>query len=189
MTRLFSHESAADRAERRLADRRRKVHVVNADAFLWLDPSTDVFDFVVVDFPDPTNYSLGKLYTTAFYRLLAQHLSEHGDCSSCRARRRCSRANRSGASTRRSSRPGYETYPVSCLRAVVRRVGLRAGGAHAYEPPATLPPDLRFLAARACRRCSTSRPTWPVSRCRAEPPERSGPGADATSASGARSAR
>jgi predicted membrane-bound spermidine synthase len=33
---------------------------------------------VVVDFPDPTNYSLGKLYTTAFYRLLAKHLSAQG---------------------------------------------------------------------------------------------------------------
>ena len=32
----------------------------------------------MVDFPDPTNYSLGKLYTTAFYRLLAQHLSARG---------------------------------------------------------------------------------------------------------------
>jgi predicted membrane-bound spermidine synthase len=31
---------------------------------------------VVVDFPDPTNYSLGKLYTTAFYRRLSQNLSQ-----------------------------------------------------------------------------------------------------------------
>ena len=29
-----------------------------------------MYDFVVADFPDPNNYSLGKLYTTAFYRLL-----------------------------------------------------------------------------------------------------------------------
>jgi spermidine synthase len=27
-----------------------------------------VFDVIVVDFPDPTNFSLGKLYTTSFYR-------------------------------------------------------------------------------------------------------------------------
>ena len=45
-----------------------KVHVINADAFPWVDSNTDSFDFIVIDFPDPTNYSLGKLYTTAFYK-------------------------------------------------------------------------------------------------------------------------
>jgi spermidine synthase len=44
-----------------------KVRIINEDAFPWLDRNNDVFDFVVVDFPDPTNFSLGKLYTTAFY--------------------------------------------------------------------------------------------------------------------------
>ena len=34
--------------------------------------------FVVVAFPDPNNYGVGKLYTTAFYRLLARHLSRDG---------------------------------------------------------------------------------------------------------------
>src|SRR6185369_7354792 len=41
-----------------------RVHVINADAFPWLDQNQEMFDFIVVDFPDPTNYSLGKLYTT-----------------------------------------------------------------------------------------------------------------------------
>ena len=41
-------------------------------------PSTDSFDFIVIDFPDPTNYSLGKLYTTAFYKAAARHLSAQG---------------------------------------------------------------------------------------------------------------
>jgi spermidine synthase len=27
----------------------------------------DTFDVIVVDFPDPTNFSIGKLYTNAFY--------------------------------------------------------------------------------------------------------------------------
>src|SRR5438552_6559705 len=50
-----------------------KVHVVNADAFVWLQQTNDAYDFVVVDFPDPTTYSLGKLYHPAFYRPPAQH--------------------------------------------------------------------------------------------------------------------
>lgn len=55
-----------------------KVHVVNKDAFTWLDTHQDMFDVIIVDFPDPTNFSVGKLYTTAFYRLLSSHLSESG---------------------------------------------------------------------------------------------------------------
>lgn len=39
-----------------------KVRVINADAFSWLEENADTFDFIVVDFPDPTNHALGKLY-------------------------------------------------------------------------------------------------------------------------------
>lgn len=47
-----------------------RVKVVNADAFSWLAEARETFDFVVIDFPDPSNFSLGKLYTTAFYQRL-----------------------------------------------------------------------------------------------------------------------
>ena len=55
-----------------------RVEIVNADAFVWLEDSTSQYDFIVVDFPDPSNYSLGKLYTTTFYRRLATHLAPDG---------------------------------------------------------------------------------------------------------------
>ena len=55
-----------------------KVKVVNADAFTWLQDSTDMFDVIVVDFPDPTNFAVGKLYTQSFYALLEQRLSASG---------------------------------------------------------------------------------------------------------------
>ncbi|WP_349815917.1 polyamine aminopropyltransferase [Curvibacter sp. CHRR-16] len=55
-----------------------KVRVVNTDAFGWLQASSEVFDAIVVDFPDPTNFAIGKLYTSAFYALLDQHLSASG---------------------------------------------------------------------------------------------------------------
>ena len=55
-----------------------KVKVLNADAFAWLDQHQDMFDFIVVDFPDPTNYAVGKLYTNTFYRLLEHHLNVRG---------------------------------------------------------------------------------------------------------------
>ena len=34
-----------------------RVHIINADAFPWVDSNTDSFDFIVIDFPDPTNSS------------------------------------------------------------------------------------------------------------------------------------
>ena len=42
-----------------------KVTIVNADAFAWLEQHDEMFDAIVVDFPDPTNFSIGKLYTRA----------------------------------------------------------------------------------------------------------------------------
>ena len=55
-----------------------KMHVVNADAFSWLDQNPGSFDVIVIDFPDPTNFSIGKLYTSSFYSLIDAHLSASG---------------------------------------------------------------------------------------------------------------
>lgn len=53
-----------------------RVSVTNGDAFVWLD-ATDAgpFDIAIVDFPDPNNFALGKLYSTRFYALLKKKLS------------------------------------------------------------------------------------------------------------------
>ena len=52
-----------------------RVSVTNADAFVWLDNTElEPFDIAIVDFPDPNNFSLGKLYTTRFYNLLKTKL-------------------------------------------------------------------------------------------------------------------
>jgi spermidine synthase len=55
-----------------------KVKVINTDAFKWLEETRDTFDVIVVDFPDPTNFNIGKLYTNSFYALLDQRLSASG---------------------------------------------------------------------------------------------------------------
>ena len=61
---------------RALSDRR--VRVVNTDAMQFLAEGESRFDVVIIDFPDPNNFSLGKLYTTRFYALLKKRLSEDG---------------------------------------------------------------------------------------------------------------
>ncbi|MDR6941557.1 polyamine aminopropyltransferase [Mucilaginibacter pocheonensis] len=55
-----------------------KVKVINADAFTWLRQDKRKFDFMVIDFPDPSNYSVGKLYTNSFYKLAKGVLAPGG---------------------------------------------------------------------------------------------------------------
>lgn len=55
-----------------------KVRVVQADAFRWLEQESEMFDLALVDFPDPSSYAVGKLYTDHFYRRLVQHLHPDG---------------------------------------------------------------------------------------------------------------
>ncbi|MHB8419878.1 MAG: polyamine aminopropyltransferase [Myxococcales bacterium] len=52
-----------------------RVHVHLGDAYPWLQEDHGHFDAAIVDFPDPNNFSLGKLYTTHFYRLLRRALA------------------------------------------------------------------------------------------------------------------
>lgn len=52
-----------------------RVTVYNGDAFVWLDNNEKPpFDIAIIDFPDPNNFALGKLYSTRFYNLLKQKL-------------------------------------------------------------------------------------------------------------------
>jgi spermidine synthase len=60
-----------------------KIHVINGDAFQWLqhrddDAAARPYDIVIIDFPDPSNFSLGKLYTTSFYSLVDRNLAADG---------------------------------------------------------------------------------------------------------------
>jgi len=55
-----------------------RVRVVNQDAMLWIEQVRDLFDVAIVDFPDPNSFSLGKLYTTRFYRMLRARLAPGG---------------------------------------------------------------------------------------------------------------
>lgn len=77
VTDLFRHnESLQTLNHRSLLSE--KVHVYNEDAFQWIRKPHAPYDFVAVDFPDPSNYSLGKLYTVSFYKELYQTLSDSG---------------------------------------------------------------------------------------------------------------
>jgi spermidine synthase len=145
MTALFStHPYLTTLNQRSLTNPR--VHVVNADAFPWLQQNSDSFDFVIVDFPDPTNYSLGKLYTTAFYRLLGKHLSAQGlaviqSTSPLFARQSY------WCIVQTLKQAGLKTYPYHVYVPSFGEWGFVLAGHSPYEPPSILPTGLRYLAA------------------------------------------
>jgi spermidine synthase len=58
-----------------------RVTVINDDAMVWLDEHPGLWDVIIVDFPDPNNFALGKLYTKLFYRRLVARLSPGGAVS------------------------------------------------------------------------------------------------------------
>jgi spermidine synthase len=77
MTRLF-HDNELLRELNADALHDPKVQVINADAYVWLrDYQGEPFDAAIVDFPDPSNYSVGKLYTVHFYQTLRRVLHNH----------------------------------------------------------------------------------------------------------------
>lgn len=55
-----------------------RVTVVNRDAVAHLESTDDVFDLIVLDFPDPYFAELGPLYGLEFYRTVAARLAPGG---------------------------------------------------------------------------------------------------------------
>jgi spermidine synthase len=121
-----------------------KVRVINADALQWLENNDDQFDFVVIDFPDPSNFAIGKLYSSAFYRLLEKHLAE------------------GALAVIQSTSPLYARQSFWCVVGTLESVGLLAtpyhamvpsfgewgfvlAGRRAYAPPKSYAIETRFL--------------------------------------------
>ena len=150
-----------------------RVKVVNADAFGWLQEGSvsaarppegakapsggsepreagsvgapDLFDVIVVDFPDPTNFSIGKLYTNSFYALLDKRLAA------------------SGYAVVQTTSPLVARHSYWTVVQTIESVGLRTTPYHAHVPsfgewgfviasrrpwrlPEALPDGLQFLS-------------------------------------------
>ena len=93
-----------------------KLSVISQDAFVWLDANPEMFDLIIIDFPDPSNYSLGKLYSSAFYRLLEKRLSARG------------------LAVIQATSPFYARKSFWCIVATLEDAGLRTAPYHAYVP-------------------------------------------------------
>jgi spermidine synthase len=125
-----------------------KVKVVNADAFTWLETSKEAFDAAIIDFPDPTSFSLGKLYTTVFYQRLQRVLAPDAlvvvqTTSPLMARHSfwCVDA------TLRAC--GWRTVPYHCFVPSFGEWGFIMASRQPAPPAARLPEGLRFFTEAA----------------------------------------
>lgn len=93
-----------------------KVKVFNEDAFKWIKNSKLKFDFICVDFPDPGNYSVGKLYTNTFYKALKNRLAD------------------SGLIVVQSTSPFVALRSFWCVNKTIQSAGLNTLPYHTYVP-------------------------------------------------------
>ena len=125
-----------------------KLRIVNADAFGWLEQQAEVYDVIVIDFPDPSNFALGKLYTASFYDLVDQHLSA------------------GGYAVVQTTSPLIARRSFWTVVTTIEATGLTATPYHAHVPsfgewgfvlasrrpfrlPTAFPPGLRFVSAQS----------------------------------------
>lgn len=94
----------------------KRVTVVNADAAVWLRGSSEMFDAAIVDFPDPSSFALGKLYSVPFYDLVKKHLAAKG------------------LMVVQSTSPFFAPHAYWTIDATLREVGMRTWPYHAYVP-------------------------------------------------------
>ncbi|MBU3659929.1 MAG: polyamine aminopropyltransferase [Flavobacteriales bacterium] len=94
-----------------------KLKVINQDAFLFLqNRKQQKFDVIIIDFPDPSNFSIGKLYSTTFYHRLQQVMKP------------------STLGVVQSTSPLYAKGSFWCIDATIRETGLQTLPYHAYVP-------------------------------------------------------
>jgi spermidine synthase len=123
-----------------------RVRVVNEDAFVWLaeSPGQVLFDVAIVDFPDPHNFSLGKLYTTRFYGLVKARLDPAGamavqSTSPLMARRSFWCINRTIEAA------GFAVRPYHALVPSFGEWGYALAALRPFAPPAAPIAGLRYL--------------------------------------------
>ena len=126
-----------------------KVNVIKEDAFQWVRGHSGQidhkqFDYIVMDFPDPTSYSLGKLYSTAFFQELYKVMSDDGrivvqSTSPLLARK----SYWCVAHTLNAS--GFYVQPYHTYVPSFGEWGFVLGAKHDFMPPLHVLPGLRYV--------------------------------------------
>jgi spermidine synthase len=120
-----------------------KVKVINADAYKWLEEDGGFYDLIVIDFPDPSNYAIGKLYTSAFYQVVERRLAQTGlavvqSTSPIHARQSFWTVVTTIESAGLTTSPYHATVPSFGVW------GFIIAGKRPYAPPSQVPVPTRF---------------------------------------------
>jgi spermidine synthase len=124
-----------------------KVRVINDDAMTWLESKRGPFDVVVIDFPDPNNFSLGKLYTRRFFRMLKRNLADEGvvaiQCTSSMFTRQSY-----WCILKTMERAGLHVAPYHASVPTFGVWGFAAAMKHPFTTPSQCREGLRFLNSK-----------------------------------------
>ncbi len=138
-----------------------KVNVINQDAFVWIRSQTETFDFIVVDFPDPSNYSLGKLYTASFYRELNKILSPKG-CIVIQSTSPYVAKKSFWIVDETLAFAGFKTVPYHCYVPSFGEWGFVLGYKEQFNSAHTLPEGLKFVNDATIEQMKTFPPDMKV---------------------------
>jgi spermidine synthase len=122
--------------------------VVNEDAFVWMQKPGPTYDAAIVDFPDPSTYSVGKLYTTRFYRMLRERL-EPGATVAVQCTSPLVARHSFWCVIRTLEQAGFQVRPYHATVPSFGVWGFALASTAPFEPPARVPFPLRFLDDRA----------------------------------------
>lgn len=93
-----------------------RLEIINTDAFTWIKKNEKKYDFIIIDFPDPSNFSIGKLYSNSFYKQVKRILNE------------------GGAFVVQSTSPFVARKSFWCVNNTIESVGFKTLPYHVYVP-------------------------------------------------------
>lgn len=93
-----------------------RVTLIHEDAYRFLERSSQLYDVIIADLPDPNSEALAKLYSVQFFRLVRKHLSA------------------AGVFVTQASSPFFSRDAFWCIVRTLRAAGLQTHPYHAYVP-------------------------------------------------------
>ncbi len=93
-----------------------RLRVVNQDAHSYLRDSSQIFDVILIDLPDPKTVALARLYSREFYQTALRHLSKGGTLVT------------------QATSPYFSKDAFLCILKTMRSAGIPAAALHNHIP-------------------------------------------------------
>lgn len=154
MTRLFSsNEMLTELNDKSLLSS--KLTIINRDAFLWLkeiqhEKEKPIFDAIIIDVPDPSNFSVGKLYSLTFYKLL-QSVTDENTLISIQSTSPLVARKSFWCINKTLKAAGFMTTPYHTYVPSFGEWGFILASWKPYTPPQKYPDGLRYVSYETAR--------------------------------------